>query len=49
MRNRAGSHCNQLCFVMENIYQVFLVLVIFFFLSGLVESFKSDIVRAPSV
>lgn len=23
MRNRAGSHCNQLYFVMENIYQAF--------------------------
>lgn len=28
MRNRAGSHCNQLCFVMENIYQVLLHLLI---------------------
>ena len=45
MRNRAGSHCNQLCFVMENIYQVFLVLAIIFFLSGLVESLK----RAPGM
>lgn len=24
MRNRAGSLCNQLCFVVENIYQVLL-------------------------
>lgn len=28
MRNRAGSHCNQLCFVTENIYQLLLHLLI---------------------